>query len=212
MEEIQNPIVHASFTNPELMNAMPEQVRQRPSQFVAGRGQALDRSHAGFICFLIRFAKFAEPIENWHLSFWFPVEDDVRARHRPTSTRLSQYCDQIADPHRFGQIRDKTGDPLRQTQIKHQARLRNIAQALRDAPHSETDSAWQRHGVRNGNTDHSETRPNVSRCQNRGSDLEGGIAHGRPGTLGLLPLKRQESVSHKGRSPRPIPRYNPGSG
>jgi hypothetical protein len=45
MEEIQNPIVHASFADAEFMDAMPEQVRQRPSQFVAERNQALNRGH-----------------------------------------------------------------------------------------------------------------------------------------------------------------------
>src|SRR5271157_1450879 len=108
MEEIQNPIVHAPFTDPQLMNAIIEEVRQGPSQFVAERGEAFNRGHAGLIRLLIRFTKLAEPTEDRYLTFGLPVEEHAGARHWPTTQAYHNIVIQIA-ARRFGKGRASFG-------------------------------------------------------------------------------------------------------
>jgi hypothetical protein len=83
VEEVQNPIVDVPFPDSELVNAIPEQVRHRPSQFVAERGEALNGGHASFVLSPIHLSKLTEPIKDRHLSCGLPVEDYKGARHLP---------------------------------------------------------------------------------------------------------------------------------
>src|ERR1700674_5563449 len=86
MKEVEDSVVHAAFPNPQLVDAIPEDVSKRSPQIVSELGQTANGSDANLICSLIGAAKFLEPIEHWNISPVLLVKDDINPRHAASSS------------------------------------------------------------------------------------------------------------------------------
>lgn len=78
---VQNPVIHSTLSYPQLMDAVSQKIRERPSQLVSEFRETLNSGDALRISLSIRPAQFFEPIKNRNISFGLPVEDNIRTGH-----------------------------------------------------------------------------------------------------------------------------------
>jgi hypothetical protein len=88
VKTIQNPIVHSPLSYPQLMDAVSQKIRERPSQLVPEFREALNSGDALRICLSIRPAQFFEPIEDRDISFCLPIEDNLRTGHLDSTLQI----------------------------------------------------------------------------------------------------------------------------
>ena len=83
VKEVQNPVVHSTLSNPQLIDAVSQDVRKRPPQFVPKVSKPRNSRNATLVCALVGAAKLLEPVENRNVISVFLVEDDVGLRLIP---------------------------------------------------------------------------------------------------------------------------------
>lgn len=92
VKKLKNPEIHTALAYPQLVDAVPQDVRKRSAKFMPKLGQPRNRGDAAFICPLVGATKLLEPIKHWNILLVFLVEDDISSRHAAPGSKLSQYC------------------------------------------------------------------------------------------------------------------------
>src|SRR5437016_1627834 len=97
MEEIEHAVVNALKPHPNLVNAFPQEIGLRSSQFVAELLQLL-QTHPALVLRLWRHG--AKPVQEGHASILSPEKDDFRSRHSATAqlrkfAKLCQHASQF---------------------------------------------------------------------------------------------------------------------
>ena len=87
MKEVENPVVYVAFSNPNLMDAVPQNVSEGPPQFMPEIGKPLNGGDAAFVGPPVGSPKFLQSVEHWHILGILLVEDTISPRHTASARR-----------------------------------------------------------------------------------------------------------------------------